>query len=431
MRQNMSFEAVSDQLKALKESNAQLKDLIDRLANINFQPGSVPLDDEDDNVAIELTSEIHQTLKEQDEDLELLLEEAEDLDAGKEHSELWQQKEELKTDVTRAITELKAYQIEFRKAQIAAKRKLEEAQRAERDLLLQSYVSPPRTNSSSPAPSAITSRKRNKQNTTLTEEEKTVSAASDVTRALRRTHDMMESELARSQFAHETLTESTAALAQLSESYSMLDTLLSNSRNLLGTLLRSQKSDTWYLESAFYVLAVTIGWLVWRRLLYGPMWWLLWFPVKIFKSLMGVFAAMGMLGGSNPGSEVGVSPGISEVVGGQTVGVVHSSGTRGPRPSMGPPGAHNVRVGGGGRGAPMQESNYPSASRQEGSGESMVEQVGKIIDEGQQEPVAENEVLERGAQGEPESEVQRNPKKRMWEEPKEAAKEVERKKDEL
>lgn len=113
MRQNMSFEAVSDQLKALKESNAQLKDLIDRLANINFQPGSVPLDDEDDNVAIELTSEIHQTLKEQDEDFELLLEEAQDLDAGKEHSELWQQKEELKTDVTRAITELKAYAKSF------------------------------------------------------------------------------------------------------------------------------------------------------------------------------------------------------------------------------------------------------------------------------------------------------------------------------
>lgn len=105
----MSFEVVSDQLKALKESNAQLKDLIDRLANINFQPGSVPLDDGDENVATELTSEIHQTLKEQDEDFELLLEETQDLDAGKENSELWQQKEELKSDVTRAITELKSY----------------------------------------------------------------------------------------------------------------------------------------------------------------------------------------------------------------------------------------------------------------------------------------------------------------------------------
>ncbi|KAF8857011.1 Sec20-domain-containing protein [Acephala macrosclerotiorum] len=408
----MSFESVSDQLKALKESNAQLKDLIDRLANINFQPGSVPLDDGDENVATELTSEIHQTLKEQDEDFELLLEEAQDLDAGKENSELWQQKEELKSDVTRAITELKSYQVSFRKAQIAAKRKLEEAQRAERDLLLQSYVSPPRTNTSSPAPSSIHSRKRNKQTTNLTEEEKTISAASDVTRALRRTHDMMESELARSKFAHETLTESTAALAQLSESYSMLDTLLSNSRNLLGSLLRSQKSDTWYLESAFYILAVTVGWLVWRRLLYGPMWWLMWFPVKMFfKGWMGVFAAMGLLGGANPGSEVGVSPGLSEGVGRQSV-VQHVSGTRGTRPSMGPPVAHNVRVGGGGKGAPMQQSNYPSASRQEGSEGSMVEQVGRIIDESQQEPVAENQGAVEGAKDE-EPDVQLNPKKRM------------------
>lgn len=210
----------------------------------------------------------------------------------------------------------------------------------------------------------------------------------------------------------------------------MLDTLLSNSRNLLGTLLRSQKSDTWYLESAFYILAATIGWLVWRRLLYGPMWWLMWFPVKMFfKGWMGVFAAMGLFGGNNPVSEVGVSPGMSEVVGGQSV-VQHVSGTRGPRPSMGPPGAHNVRVGGGGRGAPMQQSNYPSASRQESSGDSMVEQVGRIIDESQQEPVAENEEAEEGAKDE-EPNVQRNPKKRMWEEEKEAVKQAERKKDEL
>jgi protein transport protein SEC20 len=105
----MSFEAVSDQLNILKEANVQLKDLIDRLANINFQPGSVPLDDDDENVATELTSEIHQTIKDQDEDFELLLEEVRDLDAGRENSELAHQKEELLSNVTRSISELKTY----------------------------------------------------------------------------------------------------------------------------------------------------------------------------------------------------------------------------------------------------------------------------------------------------------------------------------
>lgn len=237
---------------------------------------------------------------------------------------------------------------------------------------------------------------------------------------------MMAAELARSQFAHETLTESTAALAQLSETYSTLDTLLSNSRNLLGTLLRSQKSDTWYLETAFYILLVTIGWLVWRRLLYGPTWWLVWFPMKMFiKGWMGVFTAMGLIGESNPGN--GVTPSIGSVVGQQSV--VHSSGTRGPKPTLGPPGSNHVQVGGGGRGAPMQGENSPRASRQEDSGESMSEKVGRIVDESQQEPIAEGEVGEAGLEGE--DDVQRNPKKRMWEEEKEAVKEAHRKRDEL
>lgn len=254
-----------------------------------------------------------------------------------------------------------------------------------------------------------------------------MNAASDVTRALRRTHDMMAAELARSQFAHETLTESTAALAQLSESYSTLDTLLSSSKNLLGTLLRSQKSDTWYLETAFYILLATIAWLVWRRLLYGPLWWLLWFTPKMFiKGVMGVFSVIGLISGSNSGSAVGQS--MSQAVGHETV--VHSSGTRGPRPSLGPPGAHRINVGGGGRGAPMSGSSSPQVSRQETSGDSISEQVGRIIDESQQEPIGQNPEAEDDSR-EGEAEIQRNPKKRMWEEEKEAAKEAERKRDEL
>lgn len=46
--------------------------------------------------------------------------------------------------------------------------------------------------------------------------------------------------------------------------------MLKKSRDLLGTLLRSQKSDTWYLETAFYILLATLAWLLFRRILYGP-----------------------------------------------------------------------------------------------------------------------------------------------------------------
>lgn len=103
----MSFQSVSERLSALQESNQQLKTLIERLATIKFQPGSVPVDNEEDNVISELTSEIHQMLKDQDEDFELLQEEALDLDTGRRGSELEQQKETLIAVIKRAIKELK------------------------------------------------------------------------------------------------------------------------------------------------------------------------------------------------------------------------------------------------------------------------------------------------------------------------------------
>ncbi len=55
----------------------------------------------------ELTSEISQTLKDQDEDLELLQEDVLDLDAGRRDSDLELQKDRLDQAVKRAIKELK------------------------------------------------------------------------------------------------------------------------------------------------------------------------------------------------------------------------------------------------------------------------------------------------------------------------------------
>jgi protein transport protein SEC20 len=103
----MSFQTLSERLQALQESNAQLKDLIERLATIKFQPGSIPLENEEGNVMTELTSEIHQTLKEQQEDLELLQEDVYDIDSGRQGSELELQKGRLDQAVKRAIKELK------------------------------------------------------------------------------------------------------------------------------------------------------------------------------------------------------------------------------------------------------------------------------------------------------------------------------------
>lgn len=215
-------------------------------------------------------------------------------------------------------------------------------------------------------------------------------ASTDVTAALRRTHDMMAAELARSAFARQTLDESTAALRQLDAAYGGLDGMLASSRDLLGTLLRSQKTDTWYLETSLYLLLATLGWLIFRRWLYGPLWWVVWMPARILwgTGKAAGRAASGLAGGGGSG--------------GASMGVVSGSETK--VVGMAEEGAvPTVKVGHG------QEQGGESG---QGDPDSMIGKVGQIVDgQGESEP---------------------NPKKRMWEEDVQAAeKEANRIRDEL
>ncbi|KAF5534605.1 transport membrane glycoprotein Sec20 [Fusarium mexicanum] len=279
----MSFEGLQERLTALQETTTQLKELIDRLATLKFQPGSVPLTtDEESSESGELSAEITSTLRDGEEEHELLQEEVEFL-RGAEHD-----KDRLKESVEKIGKELASCRLSFRKARLSAKHSLAQAQRREREILLTSFSQPTsETNSLYPDDEKTARPTRHQQNvqkqqSSLTEEDQqNVGASANVTNALRRTHDLIQAELARSEFAHETLTESSAALKQLNESYGSLDTMLASSKDLLGTLLRSQKSDTWYLQTTFYMLACTLGWLLFRRLLYGPMWWIVWLPLRL------------------------------------------------------------------------------------------------------------------------------------------------------
>lgn len=74
--------SLSARLSTLSESNKTTLHLIQRLSKLNFQPGSVPLvasgGDEGDDVLTELSSEIHESLKQQEEELELLKQDVEE-----------------------------------------------------------------------------------------------------------------------------------------------------------------------------------------------------------------------------------------------------------------------------------------------------------------------------------------------------------------
>jgi protein transport protein SEC20 len=299
---------------------------------------------------------------------------------------------------------------QYRKAQLTAKHNAERAKLKERELLFSNLQSGSSTPSS-------TYRQR-KQNKGLAEEEIVAQASSDVTAALRRTHQLMQNELSRSRFAQETLEQSTAALADLGEKYSDLNTLLANSKNLVTTLLKSTKSDTWYLETTFYILITTIIWLIFRRWLYGPLTWFLIWPLKL--SFRIVFGVVGL--GTAAKSTSVAAPSKSS-----TSLIVQPSATGGaPRRNIdpnAPPAQNYVRVGGGGRGYYQGDPSPPG---------SLSQTVGQMAEQSQQqqEEVPDHPQFRQQQQPEEEegpvvrgdgtvlkeSDKPRNPKKKMWEE---------------
>lgn len=114
-----TFETLQERLTALQETTGQLKDLIERLATLKFEPGSVPLsnsisslantgaDGTTNSEAADLSAEISQVLREEEEDLELLQEEIIDLRSGRPGSEAEHQKTRLKEGAQRLAAELK------------------------------------------------------------------------------------------------------------------------------------------------------------------------------------------------------------------------------------------------------------------------------------------------------------------------------------
>jgi protein transport protein SEC20 len=234
----------------------------------------------------------------------------------------------------------------------------------------------------------------------------------------------MSDELSRSRFAQETLQQSTAALEDLGEKYSDLNTLLANSKNLVSTLLKSTKSDTWYLETTFYILATTIIWLIFRRWIYGPLTWFIIWPLKLTFRIL--FAVLPFGASAAAKSNAAVSPSTTLIVQPSATGgiplrergaqpfyiPVGRGGHRGPVPSQdpSPQGSYSQSVG------QMAAQNQ---QQQQQDQEEVPDhpQFRKQVREEDDGPVTlgDGTVLK-------ESDKPRNPKKKMWDEGVETAK---------
>ncbi|MCJ1306517.1 hypothetical protein MMC25_000160 [Agyrium rufum] len=422
---------LSNRLKFLSEAHRDTIRLIHRLSDYASPQAtsglSSPHPEDDSDARTELAADIHQSLKEQEEDLELLKQEVEDVTSvdtawsgttpRRRDSERTRERSGLVTQADRLGEDLRIARIHFRQAQLRAKRAVEaskvrekeeylESRRAETEARRSRKSGGDSPTSASPAtPTSTTSpttahqpppytyrRPHGKQTqaTPSTKEDLELAASQDLTTSLRRIHQSLTAELSRSQFAHDTLNESTAAISSLNESYSSLDTLLSSSRNLVSTLLRSQKSDTWYLETAFYILVATIGWLFFRRILYGPGWWFLYLPTKWAYSLVRLFvnvsfgALAGLLGavssasgGAGSGNKAALESVSSKV---STSLVVKPSATGRGAPRFGAGmAAPSIAVGAGGQGAKSEREG--EGTKESGS---LLDKVKDMIDESRQ-----------------------------------------------
>lgn len=74
----MNTQTLNVRLTPLFDAHKQTLNLIHRLSKLPAQPGSSPLNPDAGDARVELSAEIHQSLKEQEEDFELIRQEFED-----------------------------------------------------------------------------------------------------------------------------------------------------------------------------------------------------------------------------------------------------------------------------------------------------------------------------------------------------------------
>ena len=212
----MTSVSLTTRLTSLKEARNTTHTLIARLSKLPRQPGS-----DNSEVRVELSAEIHQLLKEQEEELELLRQDLDDFSVGRD-KEKEAEKARLEVGVQRLGEDLRLCipsspllslvglrltqhhddryraRTHYRKAQLQAKRNAELARQKERELL---FAGAPQDGESH----GQGGRSRKQRGGPVSQDEQLVNASGDVTAALRQTHQLMQSELSRSQFAHDTL----------------------------------------------------------------------------------------------------------------------------------------------------------------------------------------------------------------------------------
>ncbi|KEF59302.1 uncharacterized protein A1O9_04146 [Exophiala aquamarina CBS 119918] len=285
--------SLSQRLQALADALKETLGVIQELKTFSAGDGNT------DERRLELATDIHERLREHEDTLEILGQEVQDDNIPTKKRNIPSSRPDRENEhernadhLVRLQEDLKSARANFRRAQLQAKRESENLKRQNRELLFTG-----RKDSADQG-----NLRRTGKHEKLTQDEIALRSADDVTQALRRIHNQLEGELAQSQFAQQTLNESQDAMAGLSESYTGTTDLLKSSRGLVSQLVRSSKSDSWYLRSAWWMLILTIAWLFYRRILYGPSLLLIYYP---FRMLWFTLGSIGTIILGNSSTELG------------------------------------------------------------------------------------------------------------------------------
>ncbi|GAA5897120.1 uncharacterized protein JCM6883_006587 [Sporobolomyces salmoneus] len=210
-------------------------------------------------------------------DLDELKLEVEDLERGKERADAGWHVEQLQLFLDQCT---KGY----RSAVVQAKRTIDSSQHY---LNREELLAPATSGRDSPAPNSHNGAPQS-------EDDALMSATSDVTEGLRRTLQLLQSEVDRSQVSNELLEQQTQTLSSTTVQYSRLSTLLSSSKSLITSLERADVLDRLVLFGAFSFFVGVCSYIFKKRVVDRG--------IKVASAVTGVLGRTGAGGGGGRGN---------------------------------------------------------------------------------------------------------------------------------
>lgn len=191
-------------------------------------------------------------------------------------------RQEQKLMVLIYMDDLSTHRRLYRKAVLEARKNLETTKKAEHLLLISATES-------KASEEIATINQHNKAARRSRRDEDTsssvLSASSDVTSELRKTHALMSEELSKSALSQELLAQSSSTLTALGEEYTAFGAILNGSKRLLKELENADRTDQLWIWGSFGFFCVVVAWILYRRILSRPVNALIWTGSFMFSRL--------------------------------------------------------------------------------------------------------------------------------------------------